>query len=56
MNILHFADAHIGVTRFGHYDRHTGMNTRIQDFLRSLDFIADYAIKNEIDKKFKDSK
>ncbi len=49
MNILHFADAHIGVTRFGHYDRHTGMNTRIQDFLRSLDFIADYAIKNEID-------
>jgi exonuclease SbcD len=49
MNILHFADAHIGVTRFGSYDPHTGMNTRVQDFLRSLDLITGYIYEHNID-------
>jgi exonuclease SbcD len=49
MKILHFADLHLGVERFGHIDPQTGLSTRLQDFLTALDRIIDVAIAEQVD-------
>jgi len=49
MKILHFADVHIGHENYGRTDEKTGLNTRLLDFLNSLDKIVDYALNNDID-------
>jgi exonuclease SbcD len=37
MRILHFSDLHIGVESYGRTDPHTGLSTRLLDFLPALD-------------------
>ncbi|MCO6451026.1 MAG: exonuclease SbcCD subunit D, partial [Caldilineales bacterium] len=49
IRILHFADLHIGMERFGHVDPGTGMNSRVMDFLRRLSDLIEYAIAKEVD-------
>ena len=49
MRILHFADLHLGVESYGHIDAATGLSTRQNDILSSLDRVIDYALQNDID-------
>ena len=49
MKILHFADLHLGVESYGHINPETGLPTRLEDFLKALDRIVDYALNNRID-------
>ena len=49
MKILHFADLHLGVESYGHIDAATGLSTRQNDILSSLDRVIDYALNNDID-------
>ncbi len=49
MQIVHFADAHIGTELHGRLDPETLLNTRLLDFTRRLDEIVDFAIENEVD-------
>ena len=49
MRILHFADLHLGVESYGHIDAVTGLSTRQNDILSSLDRVIDYALQNDID-------
>lgn len=49
MKLLHFADLHLGVERYGHTDPATGMSTRLQDFLRALDHVIDAAVAEQVD-------
>jgi hypothetical protein len=37
MRILHFSGLHIGVENYGRVDPHTGLSTRLLDFLAALD-------------------
>lgn len=47
MKILHFSDAHIGVTLYGKLDG-SGLNDRVNDFLHAFDCIVDYVLHNNI--------
>ena len=49
MKILHTADLHIGMTNYSKLDPETGLESRLLDFLKSLDFIVDTAIKEGVD-------
>ena len=49
MKILHFADLHLGVERYGHINPETGLSTRLEDFLKALDQVVDYAIDESVD-------
>jgi exonuclease SbcD len=49
LKILHFADLHLGVESYGHIDAATGLSTRQNDILTSLDKVIDYALNNDID-------
>ena len=49
MKILHFADLHLGVERYGRIDPATGLSTRLGDFLAALDELVDYALDNSVD-------
>ncbi len=49
MKILHFADSHLGVEIFGRPDPATGLSTRLLDFTRALDLIADVALNERVD-------
>lgn len=49
MKLLHTADLHIGMTNYSRFDPETGLETRLLDFLNTLDFMVDYAIKEKID-------
>ncbi len=49
IKILHVSDIHIGMTNYGRTDKTTGINTRILDFLKSLDVVVDTAIKEKVD-------
>jgi len=46
---LHTADIHIGMENYGYLNPNTGLNTRLEDFLKSFDIMVDYAIDNQID-------
>ncbi len=49
IKILHFADAHIDIARFGRHDPETGLPLRVMDFLKSLDTIVDTAVNEKVD-------
>ncbi|MCC6626391.1 MAG: exonuclease SbcCD subunit D [Chloroflexi bacterium] len=49
MKLLHFADLHLGVERYGTPDPDTGLSSRVLDFLRALDTIVDVAIGEGVD-------
>jgi exonuclease SbcD len=46
---MHFADTHFGVEAYGRLDPQTGLNTRLQDFKRSLLDAVDTALASGID-------
>lgn len=49
MKILHFADLHLGMENYGKIDPKTGLNSRFQDFLKNLDRIFEFALKEKVD-------
>lgn len=49
IKILHFADAHIDMANYGKRNLQTGLPFRVEDYLKSLDFIVDAAIDREVD-------
>ncbi|MFC1987125.1 exonuclease SbcCD subunit D [Chloroflexota bacterium] len=49
MKILHFADLHLGVETYGRINPETGVSTRLDDFLSTLDQLVDYALENRVD-------
>lgn len=49
MRILHFADLHLGIERYGRPDPATGFNTRFLDFLRVLDETVQAAVDLGVD-------
>jgi len=49
MKIVHFADLHLGVERYGRIDTATGLSTRLSDFLKVLDELVDYVLDNSVD-------
>ncbi len=49
IRILHFADVHVGMERYGRVDATYGINTRVLDYLRRLSDLAAYAIENQVD-------
>lgn len=49
IKFLHVADTHIGVENYGRLDSGTGLHTRLQDFIKSLRFAFEEAIKESVD-------
>ena len=49
IKFLHVADTHVGVENYGRLDSGTGLHTRLQDFIKSLRFAFEEAIKEEVD-------
>ncbi len=49
IKIFHTADLHLGIESYGKIDSTTQINTRIQDFFASLDWMIKKAIKEQID-------
>jgi exonuclease SbcD len=49
MKILHFADLHIGVENYGRINPESGLNSRLEDFLRALDTIVETALSEAVD-------
>ncbi|MFC1998711.1 exonuclease SbcCD subunit D [Chloroflexota bacterium] len=49
MKIIHFADLHLGVERYGRIDPATGLSTRLSDFLKVFDELVDYALDNSVE-------
>ncbi len=49
IKFLHVADTHIGVENYGRLDAGTGLHTRLQDFIKSLHFAFEEALKEEVD-------
>jgi len=49
MKIIHFADLHLGVESYGRIDPDSGLSTRLEDFLKVLDQVVDYALENRVD-------
>jgi DNA repair protein SbcD/Mre11 len=49
LKIIHFADLHLGVENYGHINPETGMSSRLEDFLKALDQLVDFALENNVD-------
>ena len=49
LNLLHFADLHLGVENYGRIDPGTGLHSRVRDFAASLATAFDFAIEEEVD-------
>lgn len=49
IRLLHFADLHIGIERYGHIDTATGLNGRVMDFLRRLSDLVEDAVARNVD-------
>ncbi|MDA0746631.1 MAG: exonuclease subunit SbcD [bacterium] len=49
IKFLHVADTHIGIENYGRLDAATGLHTRLQDFVKSLRFAFEEALKEEVD-------
>ena len=49
MRLLHFADLHLGVENYGRLDPSTGLHSRLTDFARSLEFVVDTALGENVD-------
>ena len=46
---LHFADIHLGVENYGRIDSHTGLHSRLVDFIRTLTVAIDIALEEKVD-------
>ncbi|RKY63225.1 MAG: exonuclease SbcCD subunit D, partial [Candidatus Latescibacterota bacterium] len=49
IKLVHFADVHIGVETYGRPNPETGLNTRVEDFVRCLSFLVDRALEEDVD-------
>ncbi|MCA9886868.1 MAG: exonuclease SbcCD subunit D [Anaerolineae bacterium] len=49
VRVLHFADVHIGMENYGRTDAHTGLSSRVVDFLHRMDDMVDYAREHDVD-------
>jgi exonuclease SbcD len=49
VRVVHFADVHLGIENYGRLDPHTGLSTRLTDFMRSIDTVIDVALDREAD-------
>lgn len=49
IQLLHIADTHIGVENYGRLDTSTGLHTRLQDFVKCLEFAINTALEREVD-------
>lgn len=49
IKFIHLSDIHIGLQTHGKINPATGQNTRLEDILKSLDFVFDYALKERVD-------
>lgn len=49
VKVVHFADVHLGVENYGRLDPHTGLSTRLTDFLTAIDRIIDVALDEDVD-------
>ena len=49
IKLLHLADVHIGMENYGRFDPLTGLSSRVQDFLDTLDEAVDRAIAERVD-------
>jgi len=49
LKFIHFADAHIGVENYGRVDPQTGLHTRLLDFVKSLEAVAERALADRVD-------
>lgn len=49
ITFLHLADTHIGIENYGRLDTATGLHTRLQDFVKSLRFAFEEALREEVD-------
>lgn len=49
IRIIHFADLHLGVENYGRINPATGLHTRLEDFLRVLDQVVEYALESDAD-------
>lgn len=49
INVLHFADIHIGMENHGHVDSSTGINSRVLDFLRRFDEVIEFGLNHDVD-------
>jgi exonuclease SbcD len=49
VQLLHFADLHLGIENYGRLDPTTGLHSRLLDFKRCLKVIFDAAIEQQVD-------
>ena len=49
IKLLHLADVHIGMENYGRIDPATGLSTRLQDFLDTLDEAIERAVHDRVD-------
>lgn len=49
LRVLHLADIHLGIEKYGRLDAATGLNTRLLDFVACFDEAVDYAFENDVD-------
>jgi len=49
MRVIHFADLHLGVERYGRPLPDRPWNSRVQDFLDAFDFLVEYALQEGAD-------
>ncbi len=49
VRVFHFGDVHLGVETYGKYNPETGLNTRLEDFARSLNEAIDLALQADAD-------
>jgi DNA repair protein SbcD/Mre11 len=49
MKFIHFADLHLGVEAYGHVNPESGLSSRLEDFLRALDRLVDFALAERVD-------
>jgi len=49
IKFIHLSDIHIGLQTHGKINPATGKNTRLEDIVKSLDFVFDYALKESVD-------
>lgn len=49
IQMLHFADLHIGMENYGRLDPKTGVSGRVLDFLQCFDELIDYGLECDVD-------
>ncbi|MBN1956111.1 MAG: exonuclease SbcCD subunit D [Anaerolineae bacterium] len=49
IQLLHFADLHIGVEPYGQLDPASGINRRVLDYIQRLDELIDYGLEHQAD-------